>query len=253
MASIYKRMELKFNVPDYLSIKDWKYFQSLEMENDNEKMLKFISYATDISEDIIMSLRPIDLAQVYSTILEKIGEVESTFFPLFELEGQLYGFSSISKMTFGEYIDLQKLTKNPSINLEEIMAILYRPVVKHKLDGVTWAVKSQHKIGTGNVENLFKYYDLEKYDSKTRAEQADKMKSIPVAFALGALSFFLVLTNISLTSTNLSLNLKSKEERQTLKSLSKAVSIPIGDGLLQFITSQKLPSLRLQGTMQSLT
>ena len=246
-------MELKFNLPDYLSITDWKYFQSLEIENDTEKMLKFIAHTTDISEDTIMSLRPTDLAQVYYVVLEKIGEVESTFFPLFELEGQLYGFSSISKMTFGEYIDLQKLTKNPSINLEEIMAILYRPVAKHKLDGVTWAVKSQHKIGTGNVENLFKYYDLEKYDSSKRAEQADKMKNIPVAFALGALSFFLVLTNISLTSTNLSLNLKSKKEKQILKSLSKAVSTPIGDGLLQFITSQKLPSLRLQGTKPLLT
>jgi hypothetical protein len=246
-------MELKFNLPDYLSIKDWKYFQSLEIENDNEKMLKFIAHSTDLPEDIIMSLRPTDLTQVYSVVLEKIGEVESTFFPLFELEGQLYGYSSIAKMTFGEYIDLQKLAKNPSINLEEIMAILYRPVTKHKLDGVTWAVKSKHKIGTGNVENLFKYYELEKYDSSKRAEQADKMKDLPVAFALGALSFFLVLTNISLTSTNLSLNPKLKEEKKILKNLSKAVSMPIGDGLLQFITSQKLPSLRLQGTMQSLT
>ena len=190
-------MELKFNLPDYLSIKDWKYFQSLEIENDNEKMLKFIAYATDIPEDTIMSLRPVDLTQVYSTVLAQIGEVESTFFPLFELEGQLYGFSSISRMSFGEYIDLQKLTKNPTLHLEEIMAILYRPVVKHTLDGVTWAVKSQHKIGTGNVENLFNYYELEKYDSRKLVEQADKMKNIPVAFALGALSFFLVLTNIS--------------------------------------------------------
>jgi hypothetical protein len=246
-------MELKFNIPDYLSIKDWKYFQSLEIENDNEKMLKFIAHATDIPEDTIMSLRPIDLAQVYSTVLTQIGEVESAFFPLFELEDQLYGFSSISRMSFGEYIDLQKLTKNPSVNLEKIMAILYRPVVKHKLDGITWAVKSQHKIGTGNIENLFNYYELEKYDSSKRAEQADKMKNLPVAFALGALSFFLVLTNISLASSNLSLNPKSKEGKTMLKSLSKAVSIPIGDGLLQFITSQKLPSLQLQGTQPLLT
>ena len=246
-------MELRFNLPDYLSIKDWKYFQSLEIENDNEKMLKFIAHTTDISDDVMMSLKPSDLIKVYSTILEKMSDVEASFFPVIEINGQLYGYSSISKMTFGEYIDLQKLTKNPSVNLEEIMALLYRPIAKHSFKGITWAVKSKYKIGTGNVENLFKYYELEKYDSSKRAEQAEIMKELPVAFALGALSFFLVLTNTLLVSTNLSLNPKIKKEMEMIKTLSKAGSIAIGDGLLQFITSLKHPSFQLQETKPLLT
>ncbi len=185
-------MELKFNLPDYLSIKDWKYFQSLEMENDNEKMLKFIAYATDIPEDTIMSLRPVDVTNVYSAILEQLSSVEPSFYPIIEVNGQLYGYSSISKMALSEYVDLQKLNKNPSINIEEIMALLYRPIKKHSFNGITWAIKSKYKVGTGNVENLFQYYTLEKYDSKKRAEQAQIMKGLPVAFALGALGFFLV-------------------------------------------------------------
>jgi hypothetical protein len=243
-------MELKFNLPDYLSIKDWKYFQSLEIENDNEKMLNFISYATDIPEDTIMSLRPMDLTQVYGTLVEKLGQVEPSFYPVIEINGQLYGYSSLSKMTFGEYIDLQKLTKNPTMNIEEIMALLYRPIEKHSFKGITWAVKSQYKIGTGNVENLFQYYDLEKYDSKKRAKQADIMSQLPVAFALGALSFFLVLTNTLLVSTNLSLNPKIKKEMKMIKILNKVGSPAIGDGLLQFITSQKHPSFQLQEIAQ---
>jgi hypothetical protein len=243
-------MELKFNLPDYLSIKDWKYFQSLEMENDNEKMLNFISYATDIPEDTIMDLKPMDLTQVYGTLVERLGQVEPSFYPVIEINGQLYGYSSLSKMTFGEYIDLQKLTKNPTINIEEIMALLYRPIEKHSFKGITWAIKSQYKIGTGDVENLFKYYDLERYDSKKRTEQADIMSQLPVAFALGALSFFLVLTNTLLVSTNLSLNPKIKKEMEMIKILNKVGSPAIGGGLLQFITSQKHPSFQLQETAQ---
>jgi len=243
-------MELKFNLPDYLSIKDWKYFQSLEMENDNEKMINFISHATDIPEDTIMNLRPMDLTQVYGTLVERLGQVEPSFYPVIEINGQLYGYSSMSKMTFGEYIDLQKLTKNPNINIEEIMALLYRPIEKHSFKGITWAIKSQYKIGTGNVENLFQYYELEKYDSKKRAKQADIMSQLPVAFALGALSFFLVLTNTLLVSTNLSLNPKIKKEMKMIKILNKVGSPAIGDGLLQFITSQKHPSFQLQETAQ---
>jgi hypothetical protein len=243
-------MELKFNLPDYLSIKDWKYFQSLEMENDNEKMINFISHATDIPEDTIMDLRPMDLTQVYGTLVERLGQVEPSFYPVIEINGQLYGYSSLSKMTFGEYIDLQKLTKNPTMNIEEIMALLYRPIEEHSFKGITWAVKSQYKIGTGNVENLFQYYELEKYDSKKRAKQADIMSQLPVAFALGALSFFLVLTNTLLVSTNLSLNPKIKKEMKMIKILNKVGSPAIGDGLLQFITSQKHPSFQLQETAQ---
>jgi hypothetical protein len=243
-------MELKFNLPDYLSIKDWKYFQSLEMENDNEKMINFISYATDIPEDTIMDLRPMDLTQVYATLVDKLGQVEPSFYPVIEINGQLYGYSSLSKMTFGEYIDLQKLTKNPTMNIEEIMALLYRPIKKHSFKGITWAVKSQYKIGTGNVENLFQYYELEKYDSDKRTEQADIMRQLPVAFALGALSFFLVLTNTLLVSTNLSLNPKIKKEMKMIKTLSKVGLTAIGGGLLQFITSQKHPSFQLQETAQ---
>lgn len=243
-------MELKFNLPDYLSIKDWKYFQSLEMENDNEKMINFISHATDIPQDTIMDLRPMDLTQVYGTLVERLGQVEPSFYPVIEINGQLYGYSSLSKMTFGEYIDLQKLTKNPTMNIEEIMALLYRPIEEHSFKGITWAVKSQYKIGTGNVENLFQYYELEKYDSKKRAKQADIMSQLPVAFALGALSFFLVLTNTLLVSTNLSLNPKIKKEMKMIKILNKVGSPAIGDGLLQFITSQKHPSFQLQETAQ---
>jgi hypothetical protein len=243
-------MELKFNLPDYLSIKDWKYFQSLEMENDNEKMINFISHATDIPQDTIMDLRPMDLSQVYGTLVERLGQVEPSFYPVIEINGQLYGYSSLSKMTFGEYIDLQKLTKNPTMNIEEIMALLYRPIEEHSFKGITWAVKSQYKIGTGNVENLFQYYELEKYDSKKRAKQADIMSQLPVAFALGALSFFLVLTNTLLVSTNLSLNPKIKKEMKMIKILNKVGSPAIGDGLLQFITSQKHPSFQLQETAQ---
>jgi hypothetical protein len=246
-------MELKFNLPDYLSIKDWKYFQSLEIENDNEKMLKFIAYATDIPEDTIMSLRPVDITNVYSAILEQLSSVEPAFYPIIEINGQLYGYSSISKMALSEYVDLQKLNKNPSINIEEIMALLYRPIKKHSFDGVMWAVKSQYKVGTGNVENLFQYYTLEKYDSAKRAEQAKIMKELPISFALGALGFFLVLTNTLLISTNLSLNPKVKKEMKKIKILSKAGSPAIGDGLLQFITSQKHPSFQLQETKLSLT
>ena len=245
-------MDIKFNIPDYLSIQDWKFFQSLEIENENEKMVKFLSRITDIDEGKILELTPFALQSTYSAVLTQLGNPDPTFFPVFELDNQLYGYSSISKMTLGEYIDLQKLTKSASLNLEEIMAILYRPIKKQSFQGITWAIKSKIKVGKGEVENLFKYYTLEKYDSSKRAIQAGKMKDLPVSFALGALAFFLVLTNTSLLSTQVSLLPKTDQE-EMMKKVKQTASIPIGDGLAQFITYLKHPSLTLQGGRTLLT
>ena len=248
-------MELKFNIPDYFSIKDWKYFNSLEMESDNDKMITFLSYITDIEESKILELTPITLRQTYISVLETIGEAQASFYPIIEIDDQLYGYSSLSKMTLGEYVDLERLAKNPIKNLEAIMAIVYRPIKKHKLDGVVWAFKNKYKTGTGNVENLFKYYTLEKYDTNKSTERASIMNTLPVAFALGAMGFFLVQANISLLSTQVYSvpDLSKKEIKTMLNKVKASVSMPIGDGLQQFLIYQKLPSLKSQATSLSLT
>lgn len=247
-------MELKFNIPDYFSIKDWKYFNSLELDNDNDKMIKFLSYITDIDEAEILKLTPIALRQTYLSVLETIGEAQSSFYPIIEIDKVLYGYSSMSKMTLGEYIDLERLAKNPIKNLEEIMAIIYRPIQKHSFSGVTWAFKNTYKTGTGNVENIFQYYTLEPYDSNLSRGRNDIMNTLPVSFALGAMSFFLVQANISLLSTQVYSiqDISQKEMKRMINKVKQSVSMPIGDGLRQFITSQKLPSLVSQETKLSL-
>jgi len=244
-------MELKFNIPDYLSIKDWKYFNSLELESDNDKMIKFLSYISDIPEDKILDLTPVALSKTYLSVLETIGEAQPSFYPIIEIDNQLYGYSSISKMTLGEYIDLENLVKSPTKNLEEIMSILYRPITKHSFKGITWAVKNKYKTGTGNVENLFKYYTLEKYDSDLRSERSELMSILPVAFALGAMSFFLVQANISLLGTQVYSTAKDKKEIKTMMNKVKQIgSMPIGDGLLQFTTYLSHPSFQSQAISQ---
>jgi hypothetical protein len=81
------------------------------------------------------------------------------------------------------------------------------------------------------------------------------MNTLPVSFALGAMGFFLVQANISLLSHQVySIPNQSKKETKTMIDKVKAsVSMPIGDGLQQFLIYQKLPSLKSQATSLSLT
>ncbi|MGY8865292.1 MAG: hypothetical protein ACKVJK_06630 [Methylophagaceae bacterium] len=239
-------MEIQLNIPDYLSVKQWKSFLSLDHLSDSEKMIKMVSLLSGKEVDEIKTWTPMSIKSGYAKVLETITDIDPSFYPIFELDGVKYGYSSMTNMTLGEYVDLERLAKQPQENLEQIMAILYRPIVKDKFKGIKWAFKNTFKIGLGEAENLFKYYTLEEYDSSIRTEQADKLSVLPASMALGALSFFLVVGTTFSLGSNLS-SLPPNEAMATMKEINKQMaSMNIGDGLLQFITSQVHPSYQSQ-------
>lgn len=246
-------MEIKINVPDYLSLKHWKQFVANEHLDHTDKMIKMLCTFSDLPEEEILKYKPYELSQIYEAVLASLRDIEPQFYPVFELDSVLYGFSSMSKLTLAEYVDLERLAKQPQENIEQIMAILYRPIVKHRFGGIKWAFKNKHKVMLGDAENLFKYYELEEYDNSKRDEDAVKLSVIPASIALGALSFFLVLANLSLIGTNLS-SLPPQQQMKAMKEMNQKMdSMNIGGGLLQFITSLQHPSFQSQEIEQYLT
>ena len=235
-------MKVTLEIPEYLSIKDWKYFNSLEHLSDSEKMISLISEMGGKDIEEVKTWKPVALTQVYKTLLESFQDLEPSFYPVFELDGIKYGFKSLTSMTTGEYIDLERLAKQPVDNLEEIMAILYRPITKQKFSGIKWAFKNTYKVALGEAENLFKYYEVEKYDNKIRGEQAKKLKTIPASLGLGALSFFLVVGASYSANMNL-FSLPQEERMKMIQQMNQQMdSMNIGAGLLRFITSLEHPS-----------
>ena len=244
-------MEIKLTIPDYLSVKQWKKFLSLEHLSETEKMIKMISLLSGEETDTVKSWTPMSIKSVYAKVLDTITDIEPQFYPIFELDGVKYGFASMQNITLGEYVDLERLAKQPQDNIEEIMAILYRPIVKDRFKGIKWAFKNTYKIALGEAENLFKYYKIEEYDSSKRAENADKLSVLPASICLGALSFFLVVgTSFSLGSSLSSL--PPKEQMTIVKKMSQQMaSMNIGGGLQQFLNYQTHPSYQSPGILVS--
>jgi len=246
-------MKYQIEIPEYLTIGDYQQVSQLDHLTDAERAVEIISIIAQLDRKVIDKWKPNEVAYIASSVLSLLEIDQATFYPIVEFDGVLYGYRPLSKMKLGEYIDLERLCKEPTLNLDEITAILYRPITKNKLTGVKYGVKQGFKIAQGKAENLFKYYDIEEYDSEQRVINADKMKQFPASFALGALSFFLVIATKSLSSTVNSLTgqetkkMKMMEERQMQTLISN-----IGDGLRQFILSQSLPSLQSQETRVSL-
>ena len=244
---------MEITLPDYLTINDYKKIVSLEHLSDVDKMIEQVSILTKISKDEIRTWKGDSVMKIIDKIYSLINGAQPEFYPLIEFEGKTYGFASLSKMTLGEYIDLENLCKNPNENLSEIMALLYREVTENKFDTFKWKLKSRVKLAIGKTEDLFKYYKIKPYNSSERAIDADIFEAFPVQYILGALFFFTLIKTEYLNDTMLSSNHQTMEISTLAKLEMKNLMLSIGGGLAQFMVFQKPISFQSQATSVSLT
>lgn len=234
---------IELNIPQYFSVKDYKQVTRLDHLSDKEKMIHTLSVLTDKSEKELRKMKLNTLQGVFDVINLRLVDLQPNFHPIIEIEGELWGYQPISKFTLGEYVDLENLLKDTEGNLEQIIAILYRPIVKHRFNSVKWMWKWGYKLAQDKAENMFRYYDVEEYDNSKREQYAETLSILPASFALGALSFFLLLASQPIS--DLKPSSQELNEETTMMTLFRQaiLSINIGDGLPLFIHSRQVISL----------
>lgn len=186
------KKKIKVQIPDYFSVKHYKAMGSFEHLDEVEKVIHTIVATTEHTEDEVMRWSMHDMLQVFRGIEGILEEVRNEFYPVFEFKGITYGFQPISKMAVGEWMDLDRRLDNPLANLEEILAILYRPVVKENFKGLEWKIKDYIRHLKGEPTNLFKMYEVEEYDVEKREWRKEVFSDLPIEYALGALHFFII-------------------------------------------------------------
>jgi hypothetical protein len=221
-------------IPEFLTISKHQELQNLEHLSELGKLIEAIHVFTGITRDELKTWSIPDLGRVakdYSSI-----DTQEQFYPLIKLNDKTYGYADISTMTLAEFIDLENLCKKPNANLHEIMAVLYREVKSHKFNNFIWNVKHNVQISRNKVDNVFKWYKLEKYDSTDRAMNAIIMKELPISLALGALSFFLSTASLHYLNSINSSEMPAAERVmiRRAKKVNLEALIHIGDGLRQY-------------------
>lgn len=241
-------MEYSINIPDYFTVKHYKDFSTLKSLDDLQQKLFVISAVTGESIETIKSYPVPFIIQVYARINELIAGVEPEFYPIIEWEGKQYGYRPMHKMSMDEYVDLDNLTKDTDKNINDILAILYRPVTKNKLQSGKFVAKSTFKVLKDQAENGFDYYEVEKYDNEVRKDRAKEYDGFPASVALGALGFFLGTATL-LSSDTLSysqmLGLKMKEVKRKKSRIKQALALTTA-GYLSSMSWQKVPSYQSQ-------
>jgi hypothetical protein len=156
-----------------------------------EQRLHVISALTGESMETVLKWPIPFIIQLYARLNELIAGVEQEFYPIIEWEGKQYGYRPMHKMLLDEYVDIDMLTKDTDRNINDILAILYRPITKNNLNSGKWITKQTFKVLKGEVENGFDYYEIEKYDNRIREQVSSSYDNFPASLALGALGFFL--------------------------------------------------------------
>ena len=210
-----KRREIKVEIPPYLTIGDYKKLKQFEGTDQFHQLIHVISSLTNHPKEEVREWDARSLIQVGKILMEK-SNPKQEYHPLIEWNGLLYGYRSITKFSLGEYADLESLAKDPTNNLDQIAALLYRPVKKHKFDSLSFAVKQTIKVINNKIENVFDWYEVEDYNVNQRVIDAHAMKDFPVHLILGAMAFFLTSASQSFNNTLFLSNQVTKSQMEAL-------------------------------------
>ena len=167
---------IEFDGIDYLvknpTIHIWaqlNLFKDIEEEDDYNVSL--ISLTTGIPEDKIRQAKHKEVKKAANYLADYFIKNAEGFHTQFEFEGVKYKFVNLNNLTFGEFVDLDEFLKKDISyrkgNMEQMMAILYRPVDENG--------------------------EIEKYNSETAQTRAHKFKNLEVKYLTGTLRFFFLL------------------------------------------------------------
>ena len=243
-----KKKTLAFNIPNYLTLDQYMKMTASEKQGKVERMVNIISALTGYDKKEVETWSLDSLNEVFQAYAS-LADSKNEFHSLIEWNGTLYGYSNVTEMSLGCYSDLELLSKDMDKNLHKIAALLYRPVTKHRFGSLKFTVKQQLKMVKNQVENVFDWYELEKYSSEKRKEREEEFRQFPANILLGALGFFLNTASLYLNDTAYSQEVTTKEmkemnEKQIMENLFRTIGA--GSGL--FTHSPNPIYLTLQGT-----
>jgi len=179
-------IEFKIGKNEYsigeLTIDQYYKIQNLLVTEGMKAKLKIVSLLSGATIKELGTLDNYQFLSLWQAIIE--GPLNhSDDHPLYKhiiLNEKLYGFMEFSKMSIGEFADMEVLKQDPKkqSKLHIMMAVLYRPATQ--ITG-EWIV-------------------TDPYDSDSVMERAETFKNMPLKYVYGALRFFLSLQKVLLNN-----------------------------------------------------
>jgi hypothetical protein len=209
---------LNYEIED-ITIQDYYNFRTALLLEGEEAEFELISKLSKCSIELLKQIS-LDDWRVLSFNFNTMISIAFTENPIlvnqFNHLGVEYGLLDWDKITIGEFADLDVIATAPDADnkLHEILAILYRPIVKKK-----WK------------KNIIEDYDYDGFK-----ERCELFLSLPMGMVKAVIGFFLHIAQISLNRTKESL-MQGKKTDQKAMAISILTTLQDSGGLLSY-TSQ---------------
>ena len=151
-----------------ITIAEYQRYLQLAKTNRKTKDDEIIAMFCKVNKELIKSVKLKDK----KVLVEKINKFvnsknERELEKRIKFKDKQYGFlPNLSKITTGEFVDIEEYGKDINANLHRIMSVLYREV--------------DREVG--------KYYSVKPYDPDEL--EIDKFKDLPMSTTLSAIDFF---------------------------------------------------------------
>jgi hypothetical protein len=151
--------------------------------DDEDNKFEIISVLSGCPLHEVKSLKLKEWNYLWHSVVNMFQSIEPDFARKITLGGIEYGMMDVSKMTIGEFSDIDVISQKQK-SIHEVLAVLYRPIVNSK-----------------NSE-----YEIEAYDSNACQERSIHFLDCELRFARGCTSFFLKYSQEYLKSTQVYLD-----------------------------------------------
>lgn len=219
-------------VIENISIRDYYAIRTDLALDGNEAEFRIISRLSRCPIDLLKQLPVEDWNAItfhFSVLINKSLTDNIEIVNQFTHQGVEYGLLDWDKMTIGEFADLDVIVNASDADnrLHEVLAILYRPIVKKK-----WK------------KNIIEDYDYDGFK-----ERCELFLDLPVRIIKAVIGFFLHIGQISLDLTKESL--EGKKKNPQTKTVLRILTILQDNGGLQSYISQGETPSKLQELLDS--
>ena len=174
-----------------VTLETWLKLISFTEYSKSEEAAETIAALSDIPKKLVKELSLYNVSVIMSRIAALQSKQNTNLKKIIKINGVEYGFHpDLDSITLGEYADIETFIKiGVGKKLPELMAILYRPIVK---------------------KNDNNFYVIEAYDGDIRL-RAEEMKQMSSDQVQSALVFFWSFANLWLAITESVLTIQLKE------------------------------------------
>ena len=179
-----------------------QYQELMMIENDNAitKSIEQISICLDVDTDTIRNMSYSEYKDLQNRMSFLALEPKAEMDLIIEVEGRRYGLiPDMSLISVGVFIDAEQFKLEPMANLHNLLALVYRPVLRELPNGE---------------------YEIEEHKAQGFEKRANLFKTISIETVLGAVLFFsLIATESSIAFLHYSVQ-KMKEEQEKLMKMT---------------------------------